>query len=216
VAARPRAGFTLIETALATVIIGVGVCAIVEAQQGFMRSNSWSTQAATAAFLGNEIRELTRRLPRHDPVTGLFLADDGKGGQALHGWGREDNENTISDFDDVDDFDALKFGASGDFPGPIDAFGGVVPQTAPDGTVLLDDNGNPVPLEGWSQLVTVEKVSPTDFAGVLAHDYKENADPNKDWRDVEDFPLRVTVVVDFQGPFDNAPREVTRVVWIVP
>lgn len=219
---RPRAtaahrrGFTLIETALATVIIGVGVVAIVEAQQGLMKSNSWSTQAATAAFLGNEIRELTRQLPRHDPVTGLFQADDGKGGLALHGWGAEDNEKDVSDFDDVDDFDGLKFGSTGDFPGPIDAFGHVVPETAPDGTVLLDDDGNPVPLEGWTQSVTVEKVSPTDLATVLAHDYKENADPNKEWRDVEDFPLRVTVAVSYQGPFDNSPREITRVVWIVP
>lgn len=209
-------GFTLIETALATVIIGVGVVAIVEAQQGFMRSNSWSSQAATAAFLGNEIRELTRRMPRHDPVTGLFQADDGKGGKLLVGWGAEDNEKTISDFDDLDDFDGLVFGATGDFPGPIDAFGAIVPQTAADGTVLLDDDKKPIPLEGWTQRVSVEKVSPTNFATVLAHDYKENADPNKDWRDVEDFPLRVTVIVEFQGPFDNTPREITRVVWIVP
>ena len=42
-------GFTLIETALTTVIIGVGVVAIVEAQQAFMRSNGWSSEAATAA-----------------------------------------------------------------------------------------------------------------------------------------------------------------------
>ncbi len=181
-----------------------------------MKSNSWSSQAATAAFLGNEIRELTRRLPRHDPVTGVFEADDGNGGKLLIGWGAEANESTISDFDDLDDFDGLEFGATGEFPGPIDGFGAVVPQTAADGTVLLDDDQNPIPLEGWTQRVTVEKVSPTNYATVLAHDFKENADPNKDWRDVNDFPLRVTVVVEFQGPFDNSPREITRVVWIVP
>jgi prepilin-type N-terminal cleavage/methylation domain-containing protein len=209
-------GFTLIETALATVIIGVGVCAIIEAQQAFMKSNSWSTQAATAAFLGNEIRELTRKLPRHDPVTGLFLADDGKGGQGLHGWGHEDNETLVTDYEDIDDFDGVRFGSTGDFPGPIDAFGNVVPQTAADGTVLLDDDGQPVPMEGWSQSVTVEKVSPTDFATVLDHDYKDNADPSKPWRDVDEFPLRVTVAVSYQGPFDDSPREITRVVWIVP
>ena len=146
----------------------------------------------------------------------VALADDGKGGQGLHGWGREDNESGVTDFDDIDDFDGLMFGGAGDFPGPIDAFGQVVPQTTADGTVLLDENDDPVPLEGWTQAVTVEKVSPTDFATVLAHDYKENADPNKEWRDVEDFPLRVTVAVSYQGPFDNSPREITRVVWIVP
>src|SRR5205085_2463013 len=70
-------GFTLIETALATVIIGVGVLALLEAQQAFMKSNDWSTQAATATYLANEIREMTRKLPRHDPVTGLTLQTSG-------------------------------------------------------------------------------------------------------------------------------------------
>ena len=174
------------------------------------------SQAATAALLGQEIRELSRGWGRHDPVTGLFLADDGDGGQVSHGWGSEVGENVVADFDDVDDLDTLKFGAGGDFPGPIDAFGAVVPQTLPDGTVLLDEDGDPVPMEGWSQTVTVEKVSPTNFALVLADDFREDPDPDADWRDVDDFPLRVTVVVEFQGPFDNAPREITRVVWIVP
>jgi type II secretory pathway pseudopilin PulG len=211
-----RAGFTLIETALATVIIGVGVVAIVEAQQSFMRANTWSSQAATAAFLGNEIRELTRKLPRHDPVTGLFIADDGNGGNLLVGWGPEGNEAEVSDFDDVDDLDGLEFGVAGDFPGPIDAFGGIVPQTTLDGTVLLDDEGDPVPMAGWSQSVTVEKVKPTDLAVILADNFKDDADPDQPWRDVDDFPLRVTVVVEFQGIYDSEPREITRIVWIVP
>src|SRR5438132_13329642 len=77
-----RPGFTLIKTALATVIIGVGVLALVQAQEGFLRSNSWSTQAATANYLAGEIRELTRRLPRHDPVNGLYIS-----GNQLIGWG---------------------------------------------------------------------------------------------------------------------------------
>ena len=63
-----RRGFTLIETALATVIIGVGVLALVDSQAAFLASNAWSTQTATANYLANEIREMTRRLPKHDPV----------------------------------------------------------------------------------------------------------------------------------------------------
>ena len=87
-------GFTLIETALATVIVGVGVLSIVAAQQAFHKQNAWSTNASTATRLGNEIREMTFRLPRHDPVTGLILP-----------WGPEDNELWVGDFDDLDDFD---------------------------------------------------------------------------------------------------------------
>ena len=66
---RPRA-FTLLETALATIIVGVGVLSIVAAQQAFHIQNAWSTHASIATALGNEIREMTLNLPRHDPVTG--------------------------------------------------------------------------------------------------------------------------------------------------
>jgi len=68
-----RRGFTLLETSMALVIIGVGVLAFVEAQNAFIKNNTWSSQAATATLLAGEIRERTRRLPRHDPVTGLYI-----------------------------------------------------------------------------------------------------------------------------------------------
>ena len=58
-ATRPG-GFTLIETSLATLIVGIGVLAMVDAQTAFIVSNQWSSHAASATFLANEIRELTR------------------------------------------------------------------------------------------------------------------------------------------------------------
>ncbi|MHC5009129.1 MAG: type IV pilus modification PilV family protein [Planctomycetota bacterium] len=67
---RHRAGFTLIETALATIIVGVGVLAMVSAQAAFHKKNAWSTNASIAMALGNEIREMTWNLPQRDPVTG--------------------------------------------------------------------------------------------------------------------------------------------------
>ena len=39
--------FTLLETALAMVIIMVGVVAMIEAQRGFITSNGWSSHEAT-------------------------------------------------------------------------------------------------------------------------------------------------------------------------
>jgi prepilin-type N-terminal cleavage/methylation domain-containing protein len=115
-----RRGFTLIETALATVIVGTGVVAIVAAQQAFFRQNEWSTHASTAQRLGNEIREFTLHLPRHDPVTG----------QAF--WGPESSELDVLDFDDLDDFDGedgegtVFSAALGS--GPISALGDVFPD----------------------------------------------------------------------------------------
>ena len=44
---RTRSGFTLIETALATVIVGLGVIAIIAAQQAFHQQNGWPRDWAT-------------------------------------------------------------------------------------------------------------------------------------------------------------------------
>ncbi len=135
---RVRRGFTLIETALATIIVGVGVLSIIAAQQAFHQKNSWSTHASTAVRLGNEIREMTLNLPRHDPVTGTSY------------WGPEPNESWVGDFDDVDDFDGddgngVIFSAElGN--GPINAMRQIIPN-----------------MEGWSQTVTVSNVDPFDI-----------------------------------------------------
>ncbi|MFI4882715.1 MAG: prepilin-type N-terminal cleavage/methylation domain-containing protein [Phycisphaerales bacterium JB064] len=212
-------GFTLIETALATVIIGVGVVAIVEAHQAFMKSNQWSTHAATATFLGGEIREMTVNLPRHDPVTGLRVA-----GGELEGWGPEPGEVLVEDFDDLDDFDGLTFAFDGtpgfadddDLPGPLDAFGLVIPEIFADGTVMLDEDGNPMAMIGWRQRVRVVKVHPTDPTRELAPDYVEAPVGASSGIAIDEFPLKVEVIVTYEGPFATTEVEVTRVTWIVP
>ena len=66
---RDPAGFTLIETALAIVIVGVGILAMMAGQQAWHYQNDWAQQVGLAARLGNEIREMTMQL-RHDPVGG--------------------------------------------------------------------------------------------------------------------------------------------------
>lgn len=216
---RAGLGFTLIETALATVIIGVGVVAIVEAHQAFMKSNQWSTHAATATFLGGEIREMTIGLPRHDPVTGLRIA-----GGDLEGWGPEPGEVLVEDFDDLDDFDGLTFAFDGtpgfadddDLPGPIDAFGLVIPEIFADGTVMLDVDGNPVPMQGWRQTVRVVKVHPTDPTQELAPDATEAPVGGSAGIALDDFPLKIEVIVTYEGPFVTRATEITRVTWIVP
>lgn len=212
-----RKAFTLLETMMALVIIGVGVLAFVDAQASFTASNNWSSRAATGMLLANEVRELSRRLPRHDPVTGLTLTVTGGGsGSTLAGWGPDAGEITVDDIDDLDDLDGLTFGESGAFEGPVDAFGDVIPDIMLDGSVRSDNEGFTIPLRGWSQRITVEKVSPYDFNTVLADAAVEPATASMAAADVDDFPLRITVAVDYTDASTGDTIEITRVTWVVP
>jgi type II secretory pathway pseudopilin PulG len=135
---RRRSGFTLLETALATIILGTGVLAVIQAQQYFYHQNAWSTQTSTATFLAAELRERLYRLPRHDPITGDDL------------WGPESGEYAPADYDDLDDFDGADSAGTtweapweGQASGPLDSRGRVIPDMA-----------------GWSQHVEVVNVDP--------------------------------------------------------
>ncbi len=67
---RPRAfrkGFTLVEVAIATSIIGLGVVAVMAACQARTQAIAGSSQLSRAVFLAQEIREWTIKLPFSDP-----------------------------------------------------------------------------------------------------------------------------------------------------
>ncbi len=219
-------GFTLIETSMATVIIGVGVLAMVDAQSAFIVSNQWSSHAASATFLANEIREYTRNLPKHDPVTGISLQDDGEGSMVITGWGVDAGEVVVDDFDDLDDFNGMTFSFigtadinDGDLPGPINSFGEVIPNLTLDGNEEgTTANGvfTGEAMQGWSQRVIVEKVHPFDTAQVLDEGYFEEANGSFPGREVDEYPLRISVQVFYQGVNDTEAELVTTVTWIVP
>ncbi|MBL4697404.1 MAG: prepilin-type N-terminal cleavage/methylation domain-containing protein [Phycisphaerales bacterium] len=220
-------GFTLIETSMATVIIGVGVLAMVDAQSAFIVSNQWSSHAASATFLANEIRELTRNLPKHDPVNGLLLIDDGGGNMIVSGWGDEEGEVTVDDFDDIDDFDGVTFSYVGtpglddnDLPGPINSFGEVIPALSHQGVEMGSTDSQSIfsgdAMFGWFQTVSVEKIDPFDTSIVHPDDYFEAPNGSFPGRDVDEYPLRVSVSVFYQGANDIQADLVTTVTWIVP
>lgn len=209
-----RRAFTLLETMLALVIIGVGVLAFVDAQSAFVRSNNWSSQAATGMLLANEIRELTRNLPRHDPVTSISIQGTGVGATVV-GWGRESGEVTIDDIDDLDDLDGMSFGVGGTIEGPINAAGEQVPEIGADGVPVVDGEGNPVFLQGWWQFVTVEKIDPYNFGLVRTRGYEQAATSSLPFLAVDRFPLRITVSVRYQGLSDSEAEEITKMTWIV-
>ena len=135
-------GFTLLETALAIVIVGVGVLSMMSAQQAWHYQNDWAEKVGLAARLGNEVREMTLKLPRHDPVTGTSS------------WGAELNELDVLDFDDLDDFD-------GDGDGLV--LGGDV-HAGPLNSLRQPILG----LSGWTQEVRVWNVDSGDVNAVVA------------------------------------------------
>lgn len=217
---RNRRAFTLLETALALVIVMVGVLAIVDAQRSMVRVNAWSSHESTATYLANEVRERMRTLPRHDPVGGLFMSAAMP--PVLIGWGRETSENLVTDFDDIDDYDGVRFGSVGGtgvntaFDGPIDAFGNILYEVDDEGRMLTDANGDPMPLVGWAQTVRVEKVNPYDYTTTRTREAVDAANGTFPGRAVDQFPLRVTVTVWYREPEAPQPDAVTTMQWIVP
>jgi type II secretory pathway pseudopilin PulG len=89
-------GFTLIEAALATVIIGVGVTAMMELFSACTKENRAAGQSTVAMMLTENIRELMEDLAFNDPTSGRSV------------FGAEVNEE-LPIYDDVDDFDLSTF-----------------------------------------------------------------------------------------------------------
>ena len=140
--ARSRAGFTLIEAALTTVIIGTGVLAIVAAQQAYHQKNDWAQRTATAQHLANELRELTMPLPMHDPVSG-----DNELGPGTE-------EDAVADYDDLDDF-----------AGQLDSNGkGVGHKFNPPINAMADQIDG---LENWRQVIDVQSVFEDNISTTL-------------------------------------------------
>jgi len=125
-------GFTLIEAALTTVIVGTGVLAIVAAQQAYHRKNDWAGRMGTAILLANELRELTMVLPMNDPITGSATL------------GPENGETAVAQYDDLDDFAGAVSGGYGAgivFNPPINALRQQIPN-----------------MPGWTQEIHVDSV----------------------------------------------------------
>lgn len=90
-----RKGFTLIETALATLIVGVGVVATMRLFASCSIQNRESAELSTAMMLATNIQEATG---------GLSFADPG----VPNHFGPETGES-LGTYDDVDDFDGASY-----------------------------------------------------------------------------------------------------------
>lgn len=221
---RAPGAFTLLETMLAMTITLVGVLAVLQAQRAFLFNNLWSTNAASAAYLAGEIREMTRALPRHDRFSGgLYFTTQGDP-TSLAGFGPEPNETEIEDFDDLDDFDGLVLGDATQlpdgfevrtrFPGPIGADRAILEATDWNAQeITVESSGEEIaqPMQGWTQLIEVDLVDPFDYSlPASLNTY------NPAVRTINEYPLRVTVTILYQNQWSTNAPAFTRVSWVVP
>ncbi len=86
--------FTLIETAIVTAIVGVGILALVQLLAAGSVSNYEGTELTTAVNLGNNIHEIISGLATRDP-------------ELPNQWSTK--ETTVAQYDDVLDFDGATF-----------------------------------------------------------------------------------------------------------
>lgn len=121
-------GFTLIETLVATIIIGIAVCALVMSTISQTQANAFGIDTSTAEFLSEEIRALMMPLSVVEPdsVTATF--------------GKEAGETVVADFDDLDDFDGSTFSP------PIDVNGTVLNDFASYSQIITVENVDPANL----------------------------------------------------------------------
>jgi prepilin-type N-terminal cleavage/methylation domain-containing protein len=103
-----RRGFTLIESALATVIVGVALVATFRLFAACTQQNATSTRMTTAMMLAENV---------HEAMIGLLFNDPGTGSTTF---GPEPGE-TLARFDDVDDFNGPAAGPGMTFSPPIDS-----------------------------------------------------------------------------------------------
>ncbi|HCT44264.1 MAG TPA: hypothetical protein DF699_03550, partial [Phycisphaerales bacterium] len=107
----------------------------------------------------------------------------------------------------------------GDLPGPINSFGEVIPALSHTG----EEQGSTAngtfegdAMFGWFQTIIVEKVNPFDTSEVFDEAYFEEPNGSFPGREVDEYPLRVSVQVFYQGVNDIEADLVTTVTWIVP
>jgi hypothetical protein len=87
-----RRGFTLIEAATTTVIIGVGCVAMLELLASGTVANHAGTESTVAVNLAGNVRETMAGIAYAEPTAPTH-------------WGPEPDETTVKQFDDMDDFD---------------------------------------------------------------------------------------------------------------
>jgi type II secretory pathway pseudopilin PulG len=186
--AKSRRAFTLIETALTTIIVGLAITALMGLILTNTQQNRWSQRVTTATLLAENIREMMNGLPFADPSTGTTT------------FGPESGE-VLAKFNDVDDFDGLDSTVRPDIPqgqpvGPVDASRRVITETI-GGVAQV-----PPEWRNWRQQIRVDPVDPNNLGSILPK-------PN-----ISRTCVLITATISYQSPGDANWQQIAQLRWI--
>jgi len=186
--ARSRRGWTLIETTLTTIIVGLAITALVKQVLATTQQNAYTLRLTTGSLLAENCREMMMGVPFADPMNGVsaFGPDSGE---------------TLATFNDIDDFDGFDSTVRADITvgqpvGVVDAARRVITETV-GGVQQV-----PAEWKNWRQQIAVDPVDPTNFNTVFP---KPNTSRNC---------VRVTVTISYMPPGSGAWDQVVQLRWV--
>jgi Tfp pilus assembly protein PilV len=181
-------GFTLIETTLTTIIVGLAITALVKQVMTSTQQNRYTQRLTTGCLLADNCREMMSGIPFNDPANGT-LSFGPEGGETLA---------TFNDVDDFDGFDSTVRAdiASGQPVGPVDAARRVITETV-GGVAQV-----PVEWRNWRQQIAVDPVDPNNLNTVYPK-------PN-----TARVGIRITVTISYMAPGTGTWEQVTQLRWL--
>jgi hypothetical protein len=184
----PRRAFSLLETLLTTITVGLAITALVKQVFFTTQQNAWTQRVQVGSLLAENVREMMAGLPFTDP------------GNGTQSFGPEAGE-TFATYNDVDDFDGFDSTARADIPAGTPV--GVV-----DGArrVIVEDAGGtlqvPPEWKNWRQQISVDPVDPMNLNITFPKPQTARV------------CVRVTVTISYQAPGAAGWQTVVQLRWL--
>jgi type II secretory pathway pseudopilin PulG len=187
-APRRSRAFTLIETTLTTIIVGLAITALVKLVLTTTQQNRYTQRMTTGCLLADNVREMMAGIPFSDPSNGTLT------------FGPETGE-ALATYNDVDDFDGWDSTvrpdiAGGQPVGPVDAARRVITEVVGGVTQV------PAEWRNWRQQIAVDPVDSNN----LNTTYPK---PN-----TSRVCIRITVTISYRATPTSAWEQVVQLRWL--
>jgi type II secretory pathway pseudopilin PulG len=187
---RPRrqGAFSLLETTLTIIIVGLAITALVKLVMTNTQQNQYTQRLTIGSLLAENCREMLAGLPFSDPSNGTLT------------FGPETAE-TLATFNDVDDFDGFDSTLRPDIlagqpMGPVDAARRVITETVAGVTQV------PAEWRNWRQQIAVDPIDANNLNTVYPK-------PN-----TARVCIRITVTISYKPGGTGPWQSVTQLRWL--